>query len=365
MAGNIGDRIKNLLRLAAQQDASDLHLAVGRYPTLRIDGKLIPLSQESILLTEDTKAMADFFMDDLRKKEFTAQGQVDFAYNFEDRVRFRTNVFYQQGHVGIVMRVINNQIRTLQDLNVPTNVYEFANFSQGLFLVTGPVGHGKSTTLAALMDHINHNKEHHVVTIEDPIEYLYTPDRCIINQREIGEDTHDFAAALRAALREDTNVILIGELRDLETISTAITAAETGHLIFATLHTNDASQTVDRIIDTFPAHQQNQVRSQLANVLLGVLSQRLLPRIDGGRVPAIEIMIKNHAIENLIREDKTYQIDTVIDTSQKDGMISLDKSLSILIKQGIITLDHAMTYAKNREYLRMLIGRGDELHIEN
>jgi twitching motility protein PilT len=365
MPANISDRVKNLLRLAAQQDASDLHLAVGRYPTLRIDGKLIPLSQETILLSEDTKAMADFFMDDVRKKTFVADGQVDFAYNFEDRVRFRTNVFYQQGHVGIVMRVINNQIRTLQELSVPSSVYEFANFSQGLFLVTGPVGHGKSTTLAALMDHINHNKEHHIVTIEDPIEYLYTPDRCIINQREVGEDTHDFAAALRAALREDTNVILIGELRDLETISTAITAAETGHLIFATLHTNDASQTVDRIIDTFASHQQNQVRSQLANVLLGVLSQRLLPRTDGGRVPAIEIMIKNHAIENLIREDKTYQIDTVIDTSQKDGMISLDKSLSILLKQGIISLDHAMMYAKNRDYLRMLVGRGDELQIED
>jgi len=364
MAINVSERIKNLLRLAAQQDASDLHLAVGRHPTLRIDGKLIPLSQEAILLTEDTKAMADFFMDDARKKVFVADGQVDFAYNFEDRVRFRTNVFYQQGHVGIVMRVINNQIRSLQELNVPSSVYEFANFSQGLFLVTGPVGHGKSTTLAALLDHINHNKEHHIVTIEDPVEYLYTPDRCIINQREIGEDTHDFGSALRAALREDTNVILIGELRDLETISTAITAAETGHLIFATLHTNDSSQTVDRIIDTFPAHQQNQIRSQLANVLLGVLSQRLLPRTDGGRIPAIEIMIKNHAVENLIREDKTYQIDTVIDTSQKDGMISLDRSLAILLKQGIISLDSAMTYAKNREYLRMLIGRDSAVDID-
>ncbi len=362
---NIGERVKNLLRLSAQQDASDLHLAVGRYPTLRIDGKLIPLSQESILLADDTKAMGDFLMDEGRKEQFISEGQIDFAYNFEDRVRFRTNVFFQQGHVGIVMRVINNQIRSLQELNVPPSIYEFANFSQGLFLVTGPVGHGKSTTLAALIEQINKTKEHHIVTIEDPVEYLYTPDRCIINQREVGEDTHDFPTALRAALREDANVILIGEMRDLETISTAITAAETGHLIFATLHTNDSAQTIDRIVDTFPSHQQNQVRSQLANVLLGVLSQRLLPRTDGGRVPVVEIMIKNHAVENLIREDKSYQIDTVIDTGQKDGMISLDKSLSILLKKGIITLDSAMTYAKNREYLRMLMGRGDDIQIED
>ncbi len=362
---HIAQRIKNLLSLAAQQDASDLHLAVGRHPTLRIDGKLIPLSQEPILLAEDTKAMADILMDDTRMQTFVDEGQVDFAYNFEDKIRFRTNVFYQQGRTGIVMRVINNKIRSLEELNVPPIVYEFAKFSQGLFLVTGPVGHGKSTTLAALIDYINHNKEHHIVTIEDPVEYLYTPDRCIINQREVGEDTKTFPDALRSALREDTNVILIGEMRDLETISTAITAAETGHLIFATLHTNDSAQTVDRIVDTFPSHQQNQIRSQLASVLLGVLSQRLLPRTDGGRVPAVEIMIKNHAIENLIRENKTYQIDTVIETGQKDGMISLDKSLAVLLKQGHITLDSAMTYAKNRDYLRMLIGRGDGIEVND
>ncbi len=352
-----GEKIKDYLAVAAQQGASDLHVAVGRHPTIRIDGKLIPLSQEPMLTPDDTAAMGDFLMDDVRKKEFESDGQVDFAYNFEDRVRFRVNVFYQQGHTGIVMRVINSKIRTLEELDISPIVYEFSNFSQGLFLVTGPVGHGKSTTLAALIEHINQTKEHHIVTIEDPIEYIYTPNRCIINQREIGEDTHDFPAALRAALREDTNVILLGELRDLETISTAITAAETGHLIFATLHTNDSAQTIDRIVDSFPAHQQNQVRSQLASVLIGVLSQRLLPRTDGGRVPVVEIMIKNHAIENLIRENKTYQIDTVIDTSQKDGMISLDKSLANLVKRGVVRVDYAMTYAKNRDYLRMLIGQ--------
>jgi twitching motility protein PilT len=361
---HVEQRIKNLLKLGAQQNASDLHFAVGRHPTLRIDGKLIPLEQEAILLPEDTKAFADFFMNSQRKEDFLENGEIDFSYSLEDKVRFRTNVFYQQGHVGIVMRIINSNIKTLEELNVPQLVYEFANFSQGLFLVTGPVGHGKSTTLAALVDYINHNKKQHILTIEDPIEYMYEADRCIINQREIGQDSQSFPNALRSALREDSNVILIGEMRDLDTIGTAITAAETGHLIFATLHTNDAAQTIDRIVDTFPSHQQNQVRAQLANVLLGVMSQRLISHTNGGRVPAIEIMIKNNAVENLIREDKTYQIDTVIETSQKEGMISLDKSLAELLQAGDITLEHAMTYAKNRDYVRMLVGRGEQIQIE-
>jgi twitching motility protein PilT len=325
---------------------------------------LIPLEQEAVLLPEDTKAFADFFMNAHHKEKFLELGEIDFSYSLEDKVRFRTNVFYQRGCVGIVMRVINSNIRQLDELGVPQIVYEFANFSQGLFLVTGPVGHGKSTTLAALVDYINHNKKHHIITIEDPIEYMYEQDLCIINQREIGQDSQTFSGALRAALREDTNVILIGEMRDLETIGTAITAAETGHLIFATLHTNDASQTIDRIVDTFPSHQQNQIRAQLANVLLGVMSQRLIPHINGGRIPAVEIMMKNHAVENLIREDKTYQIDTVIETSQKEGMISLDKSLAQLLQSGDISLEHAMSYAKNRDYVRMLVGRGEQIHIE-
>lgn len=361
---HVEQRIHNLLRLGAQQNASDLHFAVGRRPTLRIDGKLIPLEQEAVLLPEDTKAFANYFMNEHHKEVFLKRGEVDFSYALENKVRFRTNVFYQRGYVGVVMRVINSDIRRLEELGVPSIVYEFANFSQGLFLVTGPVGHGKSTTLAALVDYINHNKKHHIITIEDPIEYMYEPDQCIINQREIGQDSQNFNAALRAALREDTNVILIGEMRDFETIGTAITAAETGHLIFATLHTNDAAQTIDRIVDTFPSHQQNQIRAQLANVLLGVMSQRLIPRINGGRVPAVEIMIKNHAVENLIREDKTYQIDTVIETSQKDGMVSLDRSLAQLLQAGEISLDYAMTYAKNRDYVRMLVGRGEQIHID-
>lgn len=348
-------KIKNYLRVVAQENASDLHLVVGRYPTIRLDGKLYPLTQESILTPEDTKSLSDVILSEDKKKEFLENGQVDFSYNFEDKARFRTNVFFQKGCVSVAARLITGRVKTLEELGMPTVLYDFARHAQGLLLVTGPVGHGKSTTVAALIDYINHNEEKHIITIEDPIEYVYDQDRCIINQREIGEDAHTFKDALRAVFREDANVVLIGEMRDLETISTAMTAAETGHLIFATLHTNDSAQTVDRIIDIFPAHQQNQIRLQLASVLIGVVSQRLIPKIGGGRVPAVEIMIKNHAVENLIRENKSYQIDSVIETSLREGMISLDKALADLVHQGLITIDDAMSYTKNEEYLKMLI----------
>ncbi len=362
--GDAENKINSLLQFAVSQKASDLHLAVGRHPTVRIDGSLVPLEQENILTPEDTVAIADFLMSERNKKEFKKDGHSDFSYGLEDLARFRVNAFSQKGNTGIVMRVINSEIKRLQDLGVPDIIYKFADFSQGLFLVTGPVGSGKSTTLAALIDYINHTQTQNIITIEDPIEYIYIPDKSIVNQREIGQDTFTFQSALRAALREDTNVILIGEMRDLETISTAITAAETGHLIFATLHTNDSAQTVDRIIDMFPSHQQNQVRSQLSSILLGVMSQRLIPRIDGGRVPAIELMIKNHAIENLIREGKTYQIDTVIETGQNEGMVSLDKSLAELVQSGLISEEQMMIYAKNREYAQMLARGGIQESIQ-
>ena len=348
-------KIKEYLKTVAQENASDLHLVVGRYPTIRLDGKLYPLTQESVLTADDTKALSDIILTEDNKKKLLDEGQVDFSYDFEGKARFRTNVFFQKGFVSVAMRLITSRVKTLEELSMPTALYDFAKHSQGLLLVTGPVGHGKSTTLAALVDHINHNQEKHIITIEDPIEYVYEQDRCIINQREIGEDAHTFRDALRAVFREDANVVLVGEMRDLDTISTAMTAAETGHLIFATLHTNDSSQTIDRIIDIFPAHQQNQMRLQLASVLLGVVSQRLIPRIGGGRIPAVEILIKNHAVENLIRENKSYQIDSVIETSLRDGMISLDKSLADLVHQGLITVDDAVAYAKNLEYLQMLI----------
>lgn len=350
-------RIKNLLRIVAQQGASDLHLVVGRYPTIRLDGKLYPLTQEAILSADDTAGLSDALMTPENKKELLAKKQVDFSYNFENKARFRTNIFFQQENVSVAMRMISAEVRTLEDLGLPATLYDFTTNTQGLLLITGPVGHGKSTTLSALIDYINHNQDKHIITIEDPIEYVYEQDRCIINQREVGRDTESFSDGLRSVFREDANVVLIGELRDLDTIGTAMTAAETGHLILATLHTNDTSQTIDRIVDVFPAHQQNQIRSQLASVLLGVISQRLVPQVGGGRVPAMEIMINNHAVENLIRENKSYQIDSVIETSLRNGMVSLDKSLADLVVRGLVTMDDAMVYAKNQEYLQMLISK--------
>ena len=348
-------RIKNLLRLTAQQNASDLHLCVGRYPTFRIDGKLCPLENDSILTPEATRGMCDVILPPGKKEIFLNEGQADFSYNFMDKARFRVNAFFQQGYVSIALRLIRNENRTLQELSMPEALYEFTKVSQGLFLSVGPVGHGKSTTLAALINHINHNQEKNIITVEDPIEYIFEPDRCIISQREVFQDSKSFPLALKSIFREDANVVMIGEMRDLDTISTALTAAETGHLIFATLHTNDSAQTIDRIIDVFPAHQQNQVRLQLASVLLAVVSQRLVPKADGGRIPAVEIMVKNHAVENLIRENKSYQLDNVIETNSDAGMITLDKSLANLVKQGIVSLDSAITYAKDPKNFQTLL----------
>jgi len=353
----IEQKLKKLLLLMGQQGASDLHLVVGRYPTFRIDGKLRPVAEESLLTPADTKALSSLLLTEEKKQELVSLGQTDFSYSLDDTMRFRTNIFLQKGYISITMRFVMDKLRNLEELNIPESLYELTKYSQGLVLVTGPVGHGKSTTLAALIDYINHNQEKHIVTIEDPIEFVYNQDRCIINQREIGRDSKNFPDALRAVFREDVNVVLLGELRDLETISTAMTAAETGHLIFGTLHTNDSTQTIDRIIDVFPSHQQNQIRFQLASVLLGVVSQRLIPRIGGGRIPAVELMFKNHAVENLIRENKINQIDSVIETGLKEGMMSLDRVLVDYIKRGLISVDDAFSFAKNRDYLQMLMGR--------
>lgn len=341
--------------MVAQQNASDLHLVVGRYPTIRVDGRLIPLEQDGLLTPVDTKAMGEVIMSEESQKKLLDSGQADFSYGFEEKARFRVNAFFQQGNLSVAFRLIPKEIRTLEQLGVPEVLYDFTKYSQGLFLIVGPVGHGKSTTLAALINQINHNQEKHIITIEDPIEYIYEQDKCIINQREVFQDSKSFATALKAVFREDANVVLVGEMRDLETIGTAITAAETGHLIFATLHTNDSPQTIDRIIDVFPATQQNQVRMQLASSLLGVVSQRLVPKVDGGRIPALEIMIKNHAIENLIREGKTYQIDNVIETSSDQGMITMDKSLAELVRRGLVGVDMAMSFAKDQKNFQNIL----------
>ena len=341
--------------MAAQQGASDLHLTAGRFPTIRVDGKLIALNRESLLAPDDIRQMADIFLSEENKKKLIAEGQTDFSYNFEDKVRFRVNAFFQQGYLSIAFRIIPREIRNLKQLNIPDFLYDLTKHSQGLVLVVGPVGHGKSATLAALINEINHTQEKHILTIEDPIEYIYEQDKCVINQREVYQDVRSFQEALKAVFREDANVVLVGELRDFESIATAITAAETGHLIFATLHTNDSPQTIDRIIDVFPSHQHNQVRSQLANCLLAVVSQRLVTRIDGGRIPAMEIMIKNYAIENLIREGKTHQIGNVIETSASQGMITMDKSLADLVRRGVVSLDSAMPFVKDPKNFQNLL----------
>ncbi|MEK7627686.1 MAG: type IV pilus twitching motility protein PilT [Patescibacteria group bacterium] len=347
--------LEELLAIVLKENASDLHISVGRYPTLRIDGQLIPLAQREILDPEYTENLISALLTKRQKELFLDNKELDFAYSFRNKARFRINVFYQRGFVSAALRLIPAEIKTIEELNLPPILNEFANHNQGFLLITGPTGHGKSTTLASLVDKINHEKNKHIITIEDPIEYLFTQDRSIIDQREVGLDTNDFSRALRSVFRQDVDVIMVGEMRDAETISTAVTAAETGHLVLATLHTNNAAQTIDRIIDSFPASGQGQIRSQVANTLLGVISQRLVPRLDGGRIPAVEVMIANHAVRNLIREDKIHQIDLVIDTHMEEGMISLNRALAELVRAQKISINNAELYSLNLQELRNFI----------
>ena len=348
-------KINSYLQMVAQQGGSDLHLSVGRPPIIRIDGKLYPISGEGKLTAQGVEEAARAVLNDEQWERLKKEKQIDFSISLAEKARFRSNIYFQKGILGAAFRMIPTKIKTLEELNIPTALYEFTRPSQGFVLVTGPCGHGKSTTLAALIDYINHSRQDHIITIEDPIEYMFDPDMCIIDQREILQDALNFPSALRAVFREDADVVMVGEMRDVETISTAITAAETGHLIFATLHTNDAAQTVDRIVDVFPAHQQNQIRMQLAQSLLGIVSQRLVNRIGGGRVPAVEILINNNATANLIREGKSHQINLVIETSKEQGMISLNHSLADLVKQGTISMEEAEVYSPNKEELKILL----------
>ena len=348
-------KINGFLQMVAQQGGSDLHLSVGRPPIIRIDGKLYSISGEGKLTAQAVEEAAKALLNEEQFERLKKEKQIDFSVDLAEKARFRANLYFQKGYLGAAFRMIPTKIKTLEELNMPSMLYEFTKPSQGFVLVTGPCGHGKSTTLAAIIDYINHTRQDHIITIEDPIEYLFDPDMCIIGQREILQDALNFPSALRAIFREDADVVMVGEMRDVETISTAITAAETGHLIFATLHTNDAAQTVDRIVDVFPAHQQNQIRMQLAQSLLGIVSQRLVNRIGGGRVPAVEILINNNATANLIREGKSHQINLVIETSKDQGMISLNHSLADLVKQGIIALEEAEVYSPNKEELKILL----------
>ena len=352
-----GQLLNELLDVTAKQNASDLHINVGKHPTLRIDGALVPLEKYPILTPEVTQGLISAMLSPEKLKQFIAEKEIDLSYAFGDVARFRVNIYLQKTFWSAAMRLIPSQIRTLEELSLPVILHDFAKLSQGFILVVGPAGHGKSTTLASIIDEINHTRNEHIITIEDPIEYLFTQDKSIISQREVNEDTLGFHEALRSVLRQDPDVLMIGEMRDAESISTAMTAAETGHLVFATLHTNSVSQTIDRIIDSFPPAQQGQITSQLAATLVGVVSQRLIPKIDGGRVPANEIMLVNSAIRNLIREKKSYQIDMVIETSLRDGMITLNRSLATLVQRRMITIEQAELYSLNSSELKILVDR--------
>ena len=349
-------KLVQLLDTVEQENASDLHISSGRPPTLRIDGRLVALVKEDVLGPQDTEGLVFALLSPEQKERFIEERELDISYTNRDKTRFRVNVYFESGDASAALRLIPNKIRTIEELEMPQVLHRFTAPSQGFFLSVGPSGHGKSTTLAALVDEINHTRSEHIITIEDPIEYIFTQDRCIIDQREVGKDTKSFSSALRSAFRQDPDIIMVGEMRDAETIATAITAAETGHLVYATLHTNNAAQTIDRIIDSFPAGQQHQVRSQLALTLLGVVSKRLVPKIDGGIVPVCEVMITNSAVRNLIRENKVHELDFVIETGADQGMISLNRSLANFVKQGVVSIETAEMYSLNSKELRVLAG---------
>jgi len=347
--------LKELILTAIKEGASDLHLTAGRHPTVRVFGTLVPLFKNPILSAEDAEGLILSMLNEKEREIFKEQKEYDFSYSFEDKSRFRVNAFTQKGYSGAALRLIPNKIKTVKELNLPDILNDFVQEEQGFFLVVGPIGHGKSTTLAAMIETINHTGAKHIMTIEDPIEYLFAQDKSIIDQREVRTDTADFKTALRSMFRQDVNVAMIGEMRDIETISTAVTAAETGHLILSSLHTNNAAQTVDRIIDSFPSSQQNQIRIQLASVLLGIFSQRLVPRISGGRIPAYELLINTPAIRTLIREGRAHEINSVIETNYEIGMVSLDRSLAALVRDGEITMKDAVSYSLNPKNLEALI----------
>ena len=355
MAKDYKQELADLILSTVKEGASDLHISVGRHPTIRVAGSLMPLVKKPILSPEDTEGLIFEILNQSQRETLFKEKEIDFSYSFEDKARFRVNVFYQRGFLGAALRLIPVEIRDFEALNLPSFLRDFSHKEQGFFLVVGPTGHGKSTTLAAMIDMINHERSEHIITIEDPIEYLFTQDKSIIDQREVHYDTKDFHRALRSMFRQDVDVAMIGEMRDHETISAAVTAAETGHLIFSSLHTNNASQTIDRIIDSFPPEQQNQIRFQLSGALLGIFSQRLVPRISGGLIPAYEFLIATTAVRNLIRENKIFEIDLVIETSSEQGMVSLNQSLSDLVRKGEITMENALNYSLNPKGLEALI----------
>jgi len=347
--------IKDLLQLTVDRNASDLHIIAGVPPTLRIDGQLSSVPGEAVLTPEVINNHLKEVLSSEQLEKVMVNKELDFSFPFSDKARFRVNAYTQKGSNALAFRRIPLQIPAIDSLGLPKILHSFTALRQGFVLITGPTGHGKSTTLAAMLNEINGTRSEHIVTIEDPIEFILRPNKSIISQREMGGDTHSWQIALRSILREDPNVVLVGEMRDYETIAAALTIAETGHLVFATLHTNSAAQTIDRIVDVFPEEQQGQVRLQLSNVIEAVFSMRLIPAIAGGRVVGYEVMLGTSAIKTSIREGKTHQIESILQTSQEVGMNTIEKSLVTLIRQGKITLEMAQSYSLRPEELTRLV----------
>lgn len=346
--------LNELIDTVIKEGGSDLHLSEGRTPFIRVSGFLIPLVKEKVLTHENLEGFLSELIPAEDKQDFLNKHEMDFAYA-HTKGRFRGNAFFHLGKISIALRLIPNRIRTLEELNLPQVLETFTKKQQGFFLCVGPTGQGKSTTLATMVDMINTERLEHIVTIEDPVEYIFEPKKAIIDQREISIDTEDFHTALRSVFRQDVDVVMIGEMRDPETISIAVTAAETGHLVLSTLHTNTAAQTIDRIIDSFPADQQSQIRLQLAASLAGIFSQRLVPRVSGGLIPVYELLINNSAIANLIRDKRTHEINTVIETGSAEGMIDLNRSLAGLVQAGEVSVENAYLYSTNPKTLEKLL----------
>jgi twitching motility protein PilT len=355
MAKDYKQYLSDLVATIVKENASDLHLSEGRAPIMRVSGFLVPFVKAPPLTKDDMYGVIDHLMLPEFKQRFIEKKEIDFSYAHGNEARFRGNGFFRKGMPSIALRLIPKKIKTLEELMLPPILEMFTRNKQGFFLVVGPVGQGKSTTLATMIEMINQERLEHILTIEDPIEYEYEPKKSIIDQREVGLDTGDFHSALLSMFRQDINVLLIGEMRGLDTIATAVTAAETGHSVFSTLHTNNAAQTIERIIDSFPADQQAQIRIQLSGSLTGIFSQRLVPRISGGLIPAYELLINNSAVANLIRERRTHEINTVIETGSQLGMIDMNRSLAELVRAGEITIENAFRYSLNPKVLEKLI----------
>jgi twitching motility protein PilT len=347
--------LEDLIDIVSSEKGSDIHISVGSHPIIRVDGSLIPLVKKPVLTPHDVEGFVKALLTGEQEAKFLETREVDFSYAAKEGVRFRGNGFFQRGAMSVALRHIPNMIKTFSELSLPPVLETFTQRPQGFFLCVGPVGQGKSTTLAAMIELINATRAEHIVTIEDPIEYIFEPKKSLIDQREVRVDTADFHTGLHSAFRQDVDVIMVGEMRGRETISTAVTAAETGHLVLSTLHTNNAAQTIDRIIDTFPAGQQDQIRVQLSGSLTAIFSQRLIPRISGGLVPAFELLINNSAVSNLIRERRTHEIQTVIETGSEQGMIDMNRSLTELVQKGEITVENAFAYSVNPKGLERLM----------